>query len=148
MRKIENSRMRKSIIAVLITLVLSTTVIAASVHYGKFYAKDNSGRATGTAIKSSSSYESCYATFIMSDGRRLTFRDSIEKNTVSVSGIDGIECEGKGYVVNPDKTKLHGKATLIVAPGPITSIATITVRDDTNNVIATANLPTTTFKVV
>ena len=140
--------MRKSIIAVLITLVLSTTVIAASIHYGKFYAKDGSGRATGTAITSSSGYESCQATFIMSDGRRLTFRDSIEKNTVSLSGIDGIECEGKGYVVNPDKTRIQGKATLTVAPGPVTSIATITVRDNANNVIATASLPTITFKVI
>ena len=138
--------MRKSIIAVLITLVLSTTVIAASIHYGKFYAKDGSGRASGTAIESGN-YESCHATFIMTDGRIISLPRNSGKDSVYLSGIDGIRCKGRGSVTNPDKTKIYGNATLVVAPGPVTGLATLTITDNQNNVVATATLPTTTFRV-
>ena len=138
--------MRKSIIAVLITLVLSTTVIAASIHYGTFQAKDGSGRGSGIAIESGN-YESCRATFIMTDGRIISLPRNSGKDSVYLSGIDGIRCKGRGSVTNPDKTKIYGNATLVVAPGPVTGLATLTITDNQNNVVATATLPTTTFRV-
>ena len=138
--------MRKSIIAILVALVLSTTTIAASLHHGTFQAKDGSGKASGTAIEFGS-YESCRATFVMADGRIISLPRNSGTDSVYLSGIDGIRCKGRGSVTNSDKTKIYGDATLVVAPGPVTGLATLTITDNQNNVVAIATLPTTTFRV-